>query len=139
VLTNLAVAYAVAKFIHRSRIPLLESMAESVESELEVMKPLRKPDHQEQEQAEHYRSHSETRQRYRQMIPIELFKFIFLHVISLISTETGSRTLAHDHRPRIPSSSLKYQAIPKLTMGRRPVAGRMGACMARMARSMGRK
>lgn len=96
-LTNLAVAYAVAKFIHRSRIPLLESMAESVESELEVMKPLRKPGHQEQEQAEHYRSHSETGQRYRQMIPIELFKFIFLHVISLISTETGSRSsLAHD-------------------------------------------
>ena len=72
-------------------------MAESVESELEVMKPLRKPGHQEQEQAEHYRSHSETGQRYRQMIPIELFKFIFLHVISLISTETGSRSsLAHD-------------------------------------------
>ena len=75
----------------------MESMAESVESELEVMKPLRKPGHQEQEQAEHYRSHSETGQRYRQMIPIELFKFIFLHVISLISTETGSRSsLAHD-------------------------------------------
>ena len=99
-LTNLAVAYAVAKFIH-SRIPLLESMAESVESELEVMKPLRKPGHQEQEQAEHYRSHSETGQRYHQMIPIELFKFIFLHVISLISTETGSRSsLAHDPSPQ---------------------------------------
>jgi hypothetical protein len=97
VLTNSAVAYAVAKFIHRLRIPLLESMAESVESELEVMKPLRKPGHQEQEQAEHYRSHSETGQRYRQMIPIELFKFISLHVFSLISTETGSRSaLAHD-------------------------------------------
>ena len=74
-------------------------MAESVESKLEVMKPLRKPGHQEQEQAKHYRSHSETGQRYRQMIPIELFKFIFLHVFSLIliSTETGSRSsLAHD-------------------------------------------
>ena len=67
---------------------LLESMAESVESELEVINPLRKPGHQEQEQAEHYRSHSETGQRYRQMIPIELFEFIFIHVISLISTET---------------------------------------------------
>src|SRR5271165_2961468 len=76
---------------------LLESMAESVESELEVIKPLRKPGHQEQEQAEHYRSHSETGQRHRQMIPIELFKFIFLHVISLFSTESGSRSsLAHE-------------------------------------------
>gem|GEM_PF-6709737 len=69
----------------RTRRLLLDSMAECVESELEVMKPLRKPSHQEQEQAEHYRSHSETGQRYRQMIPIELFKFIFIHVISLIS------------------------------------------------------
>src|SRR5271166_5483659 len=69
----------------RTRRLLLDSMAECVESELEVMKPLRKPSHQEQEQAEYYRSHSETGQRYRQMIPIELFKFIFIHVISLIS------------------------------------------------------
>ena len=29
------------------------------DTKLEVMKPLRKPGHQEQEQAEHYRSHSE--------------------------------------------------------------------------------
>src|SRR5271157_3418548 len=95
------------------RIPLLESMAESVESELEVMKPLRKPGHQEQEEAEHYRSHSETGQRYRQMIPIELFKFIFLHVISLISNRNRiprhlrARPIGPEY-PAVPCSTSQF-------------------------------
>jgi hypothetical protein len=52
------------------------------DAKLEMMNLLRQPGHQEQEKAEHHRSHSEARQRYDQMLAVEFLKLIFLHVIS---------------------------------------------------------
>jgi hypothetical protein len=59
-------------------------MAKPAETKLEEMSPLRKPGHQQQENTEHRRSHSEACQRYRQMPVIKLLKFIFIHRIILL-------------------------------------------------------
>jgi hypothetical protein len=58
------------------------SMTKS-DTRLEKMNLRRKPGHQKEEKAEHYRSHSEACHRYRQMLAVEHLKFIFVHAISL--------------------------------------------------------
>jgi hypothetical protein len=57
-------------------------MAKS-DTRLEKMYLRRKPGHQKEEKTEHYRSHSEACHWYRQMLAVEHFKFIFVHVISV--------------------------------------------------------
>ena len=68
-------------------------VAKPADTKLEEMNPLRKPSHQQQENTEHRRGHSEACQRYSEMPAVKLIKFIFIHRIILLVFLTSAYPL----------------------------------------------